>query len=229
MSARLRLLAPDTADLAELGALLARLRRSVPGVEVGTDPVPGSVTVRLTLGAADASPTDASPTHAPPTHASPTHASPTDASPTGEATARPLGPHPLLVEAVAARVTAALGSAHAETAKVARLLQEGRDYAFVEHAFLAGARPGIGEGVRRCLALGANRVVVAPYALLDPPFLTGVRAQVGPAVGVVVAEELGDGPQLAELVLSRYREVLDGDSRCSCAACAYRPTAVGHE
>lgn len=226
MSPRLRLLAPDTVDLAELGALLARLRRTAPGVEVGTDPVVGAVTVRLTLGAADAPP----------------------AGPDGT---RPLGPHPLLVDAVAARVAAALGGSgagpeqdgtavllvaaagspqgNAETAKVARLLQEGRSFAFVEHAFLARARPGIDEGVRRCLALGANRVVVAPYALLDPPFLAGVRAQVGPAVGVVVAEELGDSPQLAELVLSRYREVLDGDSRCSCAACAYRPTAVGHE
>lgn len=222
MSARLRLLAPDTVDLAELGALLARLRRTAPDVEVGTDPAEGAVTVRLTLGAADA-------------------------PPAGPDVTRPLGPHPLLVDAVAARVAAALGEhdpsdvavllvaaagspqGNAETAKVARLLQEGRSFSFVEHAFLARARPGIDEGVRRCLALGAARVVVAPYALLDPPFLAGVRAQVGPADGVVVAEELGDGPQLAELVLSRYREVLDGDSRCSCAACAYRPTAVGHE
>lgn len=226
MTRPLRLLCPDQVDLAEVGALLARLRRTVPGLPVGTRDRPESVAVPLVLSA---------------------YGSP----PAGASTARSLGPHPLLVAAAADRVRAVLGGrdpaetavllvapgapdagsasgaeANAESAKVARLLQEGRGYAFVEHAYLSDARPDVPTGLARCRALGARHVMVLPYALMHPAFVAAVRVECVHASDTVVAGDLGDSAELAELVVERYHEVLQGDVRMNCDACAYRKPVV---
>ncbi|MGC4878442.1 uroporphyrinogen-III C-methyltransferase [Micromonospora sp. DT43] len=107
---------------------------------------------------------------------------------------RPLGPHPLLHEALAERIDAALADpspadalpagvdragtwvaligrgstdpdANAEVAKVARLLWEGRGYAGVEPGFISLASPSVPEVLDRLRRLGARRIVVAPYFL----------------------------------------------------------------
>lgn len=104
---------------------------------------------------------------------------------TGYVFGRPLGPHPALQAILDERITAALGEdpadgtavllvgrgstdpdANAEVSKVARLLQEGRQYDFVEPAYVSLSRPDVASGLARCRALGARRVVVAPYFLL---------------------------------------------------------------
>lgn len=159
MSRPLRLLAPAATDSGELAALLTRLRQRTNTVHVGVDPAPAAVHVPLVLGGAAR-------------------------AETGEDTARPLGPHPALVEALARLADDALdgrgaatvmlvgagGDDNAEIAKVARLLQEGRAFARVEHAYLADSSPSIPEGLHRCQLLGATEVVVLPYSLLEPAF-----------------------------------------------------------
>jgi sirohydrochlorin cobaltochelatase len=108
--------------------------------------------------------------------------------------ARPLGPHPALIDLLAARIAAVRpregclrgrppaastdnpavlvvgrGStdpdANADVAKTARLLWEGRSYPFAETAFVSLARPSVPEGLERCRLLGARRIVVARYFL----------------------------------------------------------------
>ena len=164
---------------------------------------------------------------------------------------RPLGPHPVLQEILAARIdavapdgdTAVLlvgrGStdpdANAEVCKVARLLQEGRPYAFVETAFVSLALPDVAGGLARCRALGARRVVVAPYFLFDGvlPRRVGEQARAfgatHPDVDVPVARHLGDSDALADLVVERYHETLGGDIRMNCDTCAYRVLLPGFE
>ncbi|SCE89216.1 uroporphyrinogen-III C-methyltransferase [Micromonospora saelicesensis] len=107
---------------------------------------------------------------------------------------RPLGPHPLLHEALEQRIDAALAGAdqagtepagadqagtwvaligrgstdpdaNAEVAKVARLLWEGRGYAGVEPGFISLASPSVPAVLERLRRLGARRIVVAPYFL----------------------------------------------------------------
>ncbi|MEU1643661.1 uroporphyrinogen-III C-methyltransferase [Micromonospora zamorensis] len=108
---------------------------------------------------------------------------------------RPLGPHPLLHEAIEERIDAALAGtglagavqadtvdragtwvaligrgstdpdANAEVAKVARLLWEGRGYAGVEPGFVSLASPSVPAVLERLRRLGARRIVVAPYFL----------------------------------------------------------------
>ncbi len=96
---------------------------------------------------------------------------------------RPLGPHPVLLDLLAARVGAVRAGmagppavlvtgrgttdpdGNADVVKVARLLWEGRDYEFTDTAFISLARPSVPEGLERCRRLGAQRIVVARYFL----------------------------------------------------------------
>jgi sirohydrochlorin cobaltochelatase len=167
---------------------------------------------------------------------------------------RPLGPHPVLQELLDERIAAALNGedgtgtavllvgrgstdpdANAEVCKVARLLQEGRPYDFVEPAFVSLARPDVATGLARCRALGARRVVVAPYFLFDgvlPRRVVEQSVAFGvehPDVEVSVADYLGDCDELAGLVVERYREALHGDIRMNCDTCAYRVLLPGFE
>ena len=164
--------------------------------------------------------------------------------------ARALGPHPLLVELAAHRVLDTLdgaepsdvgvlvvgpgsrdSEANAEVAKVARLLQEGRDFALVEVAYLAETGPDVSAGLARCRALGAERVVVLPHVVVDPGFAAEVAGLVAGWEHITVAGHLDASPELTALIVERYHEARHGDLRMNCDVCAYRelqPHPAGH-
>ncbi|MDZ5442137.1 uroporphyrinogen-III C-methyltransferase [Micromonospora sp. 4G57] len=165
---------------------------------------------------------------------------------------RPLGPHPLLHEILAARIDAVLdgddragtgialigrGStdpdANAEVAKVARLLWEGRGYAGVEPGFISLAEPSVPAVLERLRRLGARRIVVAPYFLFAGVLPDRIVAQSDayaadhPELDVRVADLIGDCDALADLVQERHAEALRGDIRMNCDTCAYRVALPG--
>jgi sirohydrochlorin cobaltochelatase len=167
---------------------------------------------------------------------------------------RPLGPHPTLLRLLAQRIDEVAGTAdrsdtavllvgrgstdpdaNAEVCKVARLLQETSDAAFVETAFVSLAAPSVPEGLERVRRLGARRVVVAPYFLFDGVLPHRVSAQSisfgqsTPELEVLVAKHIGDCAELADLVVERYEEALVGDIRMNCDTCAYRVLLPGFE
>jgi sirohydrochlorin cobaltochelatase len=164
---------------------------------------------------------------------------------------RPLGPHPTLLRLLIERLADAgagpdatvllvgRGStdpdANAEVAKVARLLAETTEVAGVEYGFVSLAEPGVLAGLDRCLALGADRVVVLPYFLFNGVLPDRVAEQarvwgeVHPDVAVSCAAVLGDTDELADLVIERYDEALTGDIRMSCDTCLYRVPLPGFE
>jgi sirohydrochlorin cobaltochelatase len=169
--------------------------------------------------------------------------------------ARTLGPHPLLIELLAARVDACgvdapavlvvgRGStdpdANADVVKIARLLWEGRDYPLAETAFVSLARPDVAEGLERCRLLsagqqGRRRIVVARYFLFPGVLPDRVAEQAAqyaaahPELDIVVADVLGDCDEIAALVRERYREALSGDIRMNCDMCVYRIAMPGFE
>ena len=172
--------------------------------------------------------------------------------------ARPLGPHPALIELLdtriagigrrrAARRCCVVGrgstdpDANADVVKTARLLWEGRDYPLAETAFVSLARPDVAEGLERCRARSgrwrtrAGRIVVARYFLFPgvlPDRVTEQAAQYAaahPELDIAVADVLGDCDQIAALVLERYREALSGDIRMNCDMCVYRIALPGFE
>jgi sirohydrochlorin cobaltochelatase len=172
---------------------------------------------------------------------------------------RPLGPHPALLEVLERRLDEVLGDGHrspsdraattvllvgrgstdpdanAEVHKVARLLWEGRGYAGVETAFVSLAAPDVPSGLERCVKLGARRIVVLPYFLFTGVLPDRVRqqaegwAEAHPAIDVRYADVMGPTEELADLVMERYRETLDGDLRMNCDSCVYRVAMPGFE
>ncbi|MDJ0345501.1 sirohydrochlorin chelatase [Streptomyces sp. H10-C2] len=167
---------------------------------------------------------------------------------------RPLGPHPGLLTILERRLNEVLGDddrsgttvllvgrgstdpdANAEIYKVARLLWEGRGYASVETAFVSLAAPDVPAGLERCRKLGAGRIVVLPYFLFTGILPDRVRAQAAewaaahPETEVRQADVIGPEPELADLVMERYRETLKGDLRMNCDSCVYRVELPGFE
>ncbi|MEW2138561.1 CbiX/SirB N-terminal domain-containing protein [Streptomyces sp. NPDC005409] len=138
--------------------------------------------------------------------------------------AAPLGPHPLLVEALyerlleagwspdpgpgAAVVLAAAGSrdpdAAADTRRTAELLSERLGGVPVVPAYASAAAPSAPEAVRALAARGHHRIAVASYFAAHGRFATQCAA----AAPALAAAPLGDHPALARLVLHRYDEAL---------------------
>ena len=164
---------------------------------------------------------------------------------------RPLGPHPILLNLLAERISAAAhavaepyavlvvgrGStdpdANADVCKDARLVWEGRDYEFTETAFVSLARPGVTEGLERCRRLGARRIIVARYFLFPGVLPDRVAAQAAahagahPGLDIRCTDVLGDCDEIAGLVTERYREAIEGDIRMNCDVCQYRTALPG--
>ncbi|MGW5850092.1 sirohydrochlorin chelatase [Streptomyces sp. NPDC055254] len=134
--------------------------------------------------------------------------------------AAPLGPHPLLVEALRDRlleagwtegtavVLAAAGSrdpdSAADTRRTAALLSERLGAVPVVPAYASAAAPTVPDAVRALAARGHHRPAVASY--FGAPGLFATRSATfapGPA-----AAPLGAHPALARLVLHRYDEAL---------------------
>ena len=170
--------------------------------------------------------------------------------------ARPLGPHPALLELLADRIAAVSGpgapavllvgrgstdpDANADVVKTARLLWEGRDYPLAETAFVSLARPDVAEGLERCRLLGAGlpgarQIVVARYFLFPGVLPDRVAEQAAayaaahPELDIRYTDVLGDCDEIAALVYERYHEALAGDIRMNCDVCVYRIAMPGFE
>jgi sirohydrochlorin ferrochelatase len=147
--------------------------------------------------------------------------------------ASPLGPHPLLVEALHARlieagwrrtpargaaaarrgvVLAAAGSrdpeSAADTTRMAELLSARLGGVPVLPGYASAVAPTVPEAVSALLARGRYRVAVASYFTAPGRFALQSAAQ---APGIVAAP-LGAHPALARLVLHRYDQALTAAS-----------------
>jgi sirohydrochlorin cobaltochelatase len=167
---------------------------------------------------------------------------------------RPLGPHPGLLDLLAARIAAAApgdpgsppavlvvgrGSsdpdANADVVKTSRLLWEGRGYPLAETAFVSLTSPSVAEGLERCRLLGARRIVVARYFLFPGVLPDRVADQAAdfaaahPELDIRCSDVLGDCDEIAALVYERYHEALAGDIRMNCDMCVYRIAMPGFE
>ncbi len=168
--------------------------------------------------------------------------------------ARPLGPHPLLLDDLTERLEAAVDreawadtgvvlvgrgatdpDANSEVAKVARLMLEGRGLGTVETAFVSLAQPAVPAGLDRAERLGFKRIVVLPYFLFAGVLPDRIVAQTTawaaehPDHEVLAAGVIGASERLAALVLERWQELTTGDIRMNCDTCAYRVLLPGFE
>ena len=125
-------------------------------------------------------------------------------------------------------------SSNGDVAKTAHLLFEKRPYLTVEYAFQAVARPTVAEGVRRCAALGAKQVVVAPFVLFTGKVIEDIRrvsACAGVELGLPVlqAKYLQMDALLLEVAEQRLQEASEGTVAMNCDQCKYRISMAGYE
>ncbi|WP_052851197.1 sirohydrochlorin chelatase [Streptomyces avicenniae] len=140
-----------------------------------------------------------------------------------------LGPDPLLYDALDRRlaeagagadaaqraetgvVLASAGSSDPGTpAAFARLAEEWRrasGWAAVLPAYAATPRPTAAQAVRELRAAGVRRVALAPYMIAPGRLSDRVMAGAREAGADVTAPVLGAAPELARIVLDRYRTV----------------------
>jgi sirohydrochlorin ferrochelatase len=138
--------------------------------------------------------------------------------------AGPLGPHPLLVETLYARlveagwteddrrttgvVLAAAGSSHPESLAAAQhtadLLSRRLGGVPVLPAYASAATPTVPAAIRALAARGRHRIAVASYFTAPGRFATETAA----AAPWVAAAPLGVHPAMARLLLHRYDQAL---------------------
>jgi cobalt/nickel transport system ATP-binding protein len=125
--------------------------------------------------------------------------------------------------------------ANADLYKVGRLLWDGRGFELVEPGFVSLAEPSVASALQRCLKLGAKRIAVVPYFLFTGILVDRIHEQARawadehPQIEVRVGPELGTDPRLAQLVLDRYDEAVEGTVLMNCDFCAYRVPLPGYE
>ncbi len=125
--------------------------------------------------------------------------------------------------------------ANGDLQKIARLLWEGRGFGWVETCFIGITRPDYPEGIRRCVALGAKRILVLPYFLFTGVLIRRIREQLRefqlqhPGIPMGMAGYLGEHSNLLEVLLERHEEALQGTALMNCEFCKYRVLLPGHE
>jgi sirohydrochlorin cobaltochelatase len=110
--------------------------------------------------------------------------------------------------------------ANADLYATARLFQERGRYDAVEVCFVSLAQPCVPAGLRRCVLLGASRVLVIPYFVNTGLLVRRIETQIEaarlfyPAVRVAVGAHFGPDPRLIAALVDRARgtwpEVIDG-------------------
>ena len=125
--------------------------------------------------------------------------------------------------------------ANSDLSKIARLFYEGRPYPLVEGAFVSMTPPNVADGLDRCRRLGAKRIVVFSYFLFTGVLEERIREQceafavARPGIEVRYAGYFGPHARVADLVVERYTEAVDGDIRMNCDVCVHRVALPGFE
>lgn len=125
--------------------------------------------------------------------------------------------------------------ANSELYKLARLLWESRRYPWVESCFIGVTSPSLPEGLARCAALGARRIIAVPYFLFTGVLIPRIHrivnefTAVHAGIDVRVSDYLNGHPKLITVLQDRKREAMQGDARMNCALCKYRVQMPGHE
>src|ERR687894_532285 len=125
--------------------------------------------------------------------------------------------------------------ANSDLSKIARLFYEGRPYPVVESAYVSMTQPDVAQGLDRCIKLGAKHVVVFSYFLFTGVLEQRIRGQgesfalANPGVELRYAGYFGPDELVADLVVERYTEAVEGDIRMNCDVCVHRVALPGFE
>lgn len=174
---------------------------------------------------------------------------------------RELGVDPKMVAAAAGRIEEAVASADAETgpvplhetclvvigrgasdpdananvSKIARLLQEGLGFGWLEVGYSGVTFPLVEPCLQHAAKLGYKRIVVFPYFLFTGILIdriygfTDQVAAAHPGIDFVKAGYLNDHPKVLETFAERVLEQAGDTPLPNCGTCAYREQVLAFE
>lgn len=170
----------------------------------------------------------------------------------------PLGLHPLLLQVVQERIVAAEAQsphtvrrgdaclvlvgrgttdpdANGEVSKFARMIEEGMGFGAAFVCYSGTAKPLVADGLRAAARLGYARLIVVPFFLFDGVLVKRIYTAADalqerePALEVLKAGYLGVHPNVADVIIARAQEAVEGRAAMNCALCKYRVQIVGFE
>ena len=170
----------------------------------------------------------------------------------------PLGLHPLLLQVVQERIVEAEASsshtirrsdtclvlvgrgttdpdANGEVAKFSRMIQEGMGFGGSYVCYSGTAQPLVADGLRAAAKLGYARLIVVPFFLFDGILVKRIyeaadlMQQREPELEVLKAGYLGVHPNVADVLIARAQEAVEGRAAMNCSLCKYRVQIVGFE
>jgi precorrin-8X/cobalt-precorrin-8 methylmutase len=125
--------------------------------------------------------------------------------------------------------------ANGEVSKLARMLEEGMGFGGVYVCYSGTAKPLVADGLRAAAMLGFSRLIVLPFFLFDGILVKRIYAaaddvqQREPGIEVLKAGYLGVHNHVADVMLERAREAVEGRAAMNCTLCKYRVQIVGFE
>lgn len=124
--------------------------------------------------------------------------------------------------------------ANSDVCKLSRMLWERLQVKWVETCFIGVTQPSVEEGIERCLALGAKKVIMIPYLLFTGILMKRMEDKLAHFRSTytdrefVMTEYIGFHPGLQTVFLDRVTETLQDEVKMNCDTCQYRLFAVEH-
>jgi precorrin-8X/cobalt-precorrin-8 methylmutase len=125
--------------------------------------------------------------------------------------------------------------ANGEVSKLARMLEEGMGFGGVYVCYSGTAKPLVSDGLRAAAMLGFARIIVLPFFLFDGVLVKRIYAAADAlrerelALEVLSAGYFGAHPYVADVMIERAREAIEGRAAMNCTLCKYRVQIVGFE
>jgi len=170
----------------------------------------------------------------------------------------PLGLHPLLLQVVQERIVAAEAQsphtvrrddtclvlvgrgttdpdANGEVSKFARMIEEGMGFGTAYVCYSGTAKPLVSDGLRAAAQLGYARLIVVPFFLFDGVLVKRIYVAADalqerePGLEILKASYLGAHASVADVILTRAQEAVEGRAAMNCSLCKYRVQIVGFE
>ncbi|MFF5995685.1 sirohydrochlorin chelatase [Lysinibacillus sp. KU-BSD001] len=108
--------------------------------------------------------------------------------------------------------------ANSDFYKITRLLWEKLQVKWVESAFMGVTKPRVDEGIKRCIQLGAKKVIMLPYFLFTGVLMERIDKMLQqyseqyPKHEFVLAKYFGYHPTLQEILKQRAMDAVEGRS-----------------
>ncbi|MBI1823942.1 MAG: sirohydrochlorin chelatase [Nitrospirae bacterium] len=115
--------------------------------------------------------------------------------------------------------------ANSDLHKVSRLLWEEHRFGWVETCFIGVTEPDLPTGIKRCVQLGAKRIILMPYFIFTGAMIKRVEALLVDSrplyqeIEILLGQYFGKDPQFLELIEERFAEIKKGPVLMNCDLC----------